>query len=167
MCCCNFSANPQFEFGCDIKKRSRPSKTQERLCFLLHGRQMPPSQLETGKLARFKKHNHLRTCSKCREIGMWPYCQLAKDKWRPQICGFTVFMGAEGWFIINTCFCLSLQSFDGSMMDMNMDTDLELLIRAGRKWSKCFAGALWWRLKPMLVRKIPLKQPLRAEAHTF
>lgn len=99
-------------------------QTLERLCFLLHGRQMPPSQLCcTGKLATFKKHNHLRTCNKCREMGKWPYCQLAKDKWRAQICEFTGFLRIEGWFIINTCFCLSLQSFDGASIDMNMDTD--------------------------------------------
>lgn len=99
-------------------------QTLERLCFLLRGRQMPPSQLCcAGKLATFKKHNHLRTCNKCREIGKWPDCQLAKDKWRAQIREFTGFLRIEGWVIINTCFCLSLQSFDGTSTDMNMDTD--------------------------------------------
>lgn len=68
----------------------------EQLCFLLHGRQMPPSQLCcTRKLATFKKHNHLRMCNKSREMGKWPYCQLAKDKWRALICEFTGFLHTE------------------------------------------------------------------------
>lgn len=93
-------------------------------CFM-EGRCHPrnPQLCCTGKLATFKKHNHLRTCNKCREMGKWPYCQLAKDKWRAQICEFTGFLRIEGWFIINTCFCFSLQSFDGASINMNMDTD--------------------------------------------
>lgn len=82
----------------------------------MEGRCHPRS---TRKLATFKKHNHLRTCNKSREMGKWPYCQLAKDKWKALICEFTCFLHS----CINTCFCLSPQSFDGASIDMNMDTD--------------------------------------------
>lgn len=97
-------------------------QTQERLCFLLRGSLLPPSQLcGTQKLATLRKHNHLRTCNKCRGMGKWPHCQLAKDK-RVQICESTV-LNAFWRLVYNKWLFLSLQSSGGSKAEMSMDRD--------------------------------------------